>query len=317
MACLNPIRAWRHKLTRSLRWSFPPDQYRALYAPNPIPCGKCRGCRLETSRQWAVRMMFESTMHKYNYFLTLSYDWIGLPKGRTLVKKHLQDFHKRLRIYYTRHFSHEGIRYYCCGEYGEKRGRPHYHGIYFNLPVYDLVLFKKSGEHSLYRSATIEKLWGHGMVLIAGVTFQSCGYVARYVTKKLDSHKRGNAVYNSDTLRFEEVEDGVVKVPEFSIMSKNPAIGLDWLRRNLDDVYAHDYVVLDGRKMKPPKYFDYCMRKWCREYEMEEYWREIVKNRLDKLSFYEDDYYDVRLPALRKIANQKFKRLIRTIEVEN
>ena len=42
--------------------------------PVKVGCGKCSGCRLEHSRQWAVRIMHESKMHDTNCFLTLTYD---------------------------------------------------------------------------------------------------------------------------------------------------------------------------------------------------------------------------------------------------
>ena len=179
MACINPIRAWRMKRGSRVIWKHPSDAIAKYFAPFPVPCGKCYGCRLEYSRQWAVRMVLESQLHMFNYFLTLSYDPAHLPAMGTVVKKDLQDFHKRLRIHYKRNFNHENIRYYCCGEYGEKKGRPHYHGIYFNLPIHDLELYKESAGNKYYRSKTIEKIWGNGMIIIANVTFESCGYVDR------------------------------------------------------------------------------------------------------------------------------------------
>ena len=39
----------------------------------PVRCGQCRGCRLEYSRQWAVRIMHEAQMHESNVFVTLTY----------------------------------------------------------------------------------------------------------------------------------------------------------------------------------------------------------------------------------------------------
>ena len=62
-----------------------------------LPCGQCIGCRLEKSRQWAVRCMHEKQMHPFNEFVTLTYDDAHLPEGGALVKRHLQLFFKRLR----------------------------------------------------------------------------------------------------------------------------------------------------------------------------------------------------------------------------
>ena len=38
-----------------------------------IPCGRCFGCRLDYSRQWADRMMLELETEKKAVFLTLTY----------------------------------------------------------------------------------------------------------------------------------------------------------------------------------------------------------------------------------------------------
>lgn len=348
MACLNPIRAYRQKRGSYILWKRPSDGLMPHFAPFPIPCGKCYGCRLEYSRQWAVRMMLESQLHDFNYFLTISYAPAHLPAMGTIVKKDLQDFHKRLRIYYERHYEHTGIRYYCCGEYGEKKGRPHYHGIYFNLPIFDLELYKESNGNKYYRSKTIEEIWGKGMIIIANVTFESCGYVARYVTKKIDSQKKhkqttqvvsvkptkdakvikrirwidGNGlqqercIYDkTETIRT-IIHDDYWKAPEFSIMSKNPAIGLDWLFKYWKDVYRDDFIILNGRKIKPPKYFDTIIRNASKDVNPD-FWQNVKKKRVDNRIDYEDDYYDVRLPSIRKIANQRFKKLIRVLEQEN
>ena len=88
-----------------------------------LPCGRCVGCRLERSRQWAVRCMHEASMHMFNSFVTLTYDDNHLPEYNSLNYKHFQDFMKRLRK------SHNGVRFYMCGEYGEDFSRPHYHAI--------------------------------------------------------------------------------------------------------------------------------------------------------------------------------------------
>lgn len=52
-----------------------------------LPCGRCIGCRLERSRQWAVRCVHEAALHEDNAFITLTYDDDHLPYGGTLKKK--------------------------------------------------------------------------------------------------------------------------------------------------------------------------------------------------------------------------------------
>ena len=165
-----------------------------------IPCGKCIGCRLQQSREWATRIMLESQDHDENWFITLTYDDNNIPEIdfaksvdpdtgelleagtlQTLSKRDLQLFNKRLR----KEYKNDKIRFFACGEYGESSARPHMHSIYFGLHVKDLKFFKMSrlGD-KYYISDTITRLWGKGHVLLAPLTWESAAYVARYVTKK-------------------------------------------------------------------------------------------------------------------------------------
>lgn len=64
-----------------------------------------------------------------------------------------------------------------------KNFRPHYHVIFFNLLLNDLVPFQY-GQSVYYRSEFLEKYWKNGFVVVGEVTFNSAGYVARYTMKK-------------------------------------------------------------------------------------------------------------------------------------
>lgn len=68
-----------------------------------IPCGRCIGCRLAYSRDWANRCLLELQQHKSSYFVTLTYndshlryshDKDGNPTA-TLFKRDIQLFFKR------------------------------------------------------------------------------------------------------------------------------------------------------------------------------------------------------------------------------
>lgn len=39
-------------------------------------------------------------------------------------------------------------------------------------------------------------------------------------------------------------------------MSRRPGIGLTWFEKYKSDVYPHDYVVVNGSKVRPPRYYD-------------------------------------------------------------
>lgn len=206
--------------------------------PLAVPCGQCIGCKLERSRQWAVRCQHEASLHLYNCFLTLTYDEKNLPPDLSVDKRVVQLFIKRLR----KHFAGVDIRYYAAGEYGDTTGRPHYHVIVFGIDFADKNWVKSSKGGDLYRSPTLDRLWGLGNAWIGSVTFQSAAYVARYCTKKItgqaaESHYGG-------------------RQPEFSLSSNRPAIGARYAARYLSESIAHDSVIGNAVEQKPPRYYD-------------------------------------------------------------
>lgn len=224
---------------------------RGVEASLELPCGQCIGCRLERSRQWAVRCMHEASLHESNAFVTLTYDDSNLSVGGTLVYRDFQLFMKRLRKVAGK------VSFYVGGEYGEQLARPHFHACLFGYDFPDKVYFKKSSDGSkLYTSKLLEKLWPLGMSSTGSVTFASAAYIARYCVQKVN----GQAA--ADHYRV-VTEDGEIvdRVPEFNHMSLKPAIGKRWLEKYQTDVYPRDYVVVNGVRTKPPKYYDVLFEK--------------------------------------------------------
>lgn len=43
---------------------------------------------------------------------------------------------------------------------------------------------------------------------------------------------------------------------EFNNMSRSPGIASGWFEKYCDDVFPHDYIVVNGKKCKPPRYYD-------------------------------------------------------------
>lgn len=204
-----------------------------------LPCGRCMGCRLEKSRQWAVRCLHESKCYKDNCFVTLTYSPEKLPKNGSLVRKDVQDFLKRLRF----KFSDRKIRVFYCGEYGDSLSRPHYHLCLFNLDFPDKeFLFKIEGNVS-YTSKILSELWPNGISSVTGFSFETAAYVARYCTKKITG-PNAKKHYGD-------------RVPEFAGMSLKPGIGKSWFDKYAKtDLFPHDNVISRGAKSKPPRYYD-------------------------------------------------------------
>ena len=214
-----------------------------------LPCGRCVGCRLERSRQWAVRCMHEASLYDFNSFVTLTYDNDHLPEYNSLDYRHFQLFMKRLR----KAFAPTVIRFYMCGEYGEDFSRPHYHVCLFNCYFPDRKRIASGGSGSpLYRSQILSDLWPYGFSSIGDVTFESAAYVARYVMKKVT----GDAAKEHYTTVDPETGEISTRVPEFAKMSLKPGIGAGWFDKFHADVYPRDMVVSRETPAKPPRFYD-------------------------------------------------------------
>lgn len=235
-----------------------------------IPCGRCIGCRLDYSRQWANRCMLELKYHEKACFVTLTYDSDHVPRSwyddpstgeacpsLTLRKRDLQLFFKKVR----KRFPESRIRYFGCGEYGPSTYRPHYHLIIFGIDFSeDRVPYRQSKTlNPMYMSPTLDKLWtfpsrvdegshttNAGIATIQDVCWETCAYAARYVTKKLNGLE--GEFYKEFNLE-----------PPFAVMSRRPGIGRMYYDEN-PELYRHAYINVatetGGLKFAPPKYFD-------------------------------------------------------------
>lgn len=241
MPCFSPLEAFQLDDGRVV-FSERGGVRRAL----SLACGQCIGCRLDRSRQWAVRCMHEAQMHERNSFVTLTYSNDFVPTNGSLEYGDFQLFMRRVRKRCGR------VRFYMCGEYGEVTKRPHFHACLFGVDFDDREFLRvlPSGCR-IYRSALLEDLWPFGFCSVGDVTFDSAAYVARYICKKVT----GSAA--ADHYRRVDVISGEVfsLVPEFCHMSLKPGIGAGWFSKFTADAFPLDYVIMNGQKCKVPKYY--------------------------------------------------------------
>lgn len=262
MPCYSPIEGWRaSKPNENGRFPVVFNRQEAQQdAPINLPCGKCIGCRLDQSRQWAVRCVNEASLHDDNCFLTLTYEDEYLPNGASLDRRDFQLFMKRLR----KEIAPKKIRYYGCGEYGEEQdplvptkiGRPHFHAIIFGYDFDDKEIHSVNHQDDhLFISEKLDRLWGKGFASIGNVTFASAAYVARYCTKKINGDMAEDHYKRIDPFTG-EIHD---LVPEFSMCSLKPAIGANWLKKYASDL-TKGYITHNGQPMAPPKYYKEFLR---------------------------------------------------------
>ena len=168
----------------------------AIAAGVRVGCGRCMTCRINRRREWTGRQVLESYCHDSSIFITLTYDQENEPENRSLKREHLTKWIKKMK----NDISSLGLpqfRYFAVGEYGEKNERPHYHVNAFGLG-------REWHKH-------IETTWPYGFVGVEDFTPQRAQYVVKYAVKAMnwrgDQRLRG-------------------RYPEFSTMSKHPAIGV-------------------------------------------------------------------------------------------
>lgn len=148
------------------------------------PCGQCMPCRVRRRQEWAARILLESRCHEASTFWTLTYE-------HDPVQLHFEDLTAFLKSFRkVRRF-----RYFAVGEYGDQRGRPHFHAVLFGV---DLSYYKE-----------LLSKWDNGFIQGAELNEQRAQYVARYTTKKLN----GNLAEKDN------------RTPESARMSRRPGVG--------------------------------------------------------------------------------------------
>lgn len=290
MPCHYPVRAFRiaDRQGTSTGVVFTPLRGMNVISEFQIPCGQCVGCKVEKSRQWAIRCMHEASLYEENCFITLTYDDDHL-NDLSLDYREFQLFMKRLR----KKFKDRKIRFYMCGEYGEEKRRPHFHVCLFNLDFQDKVYFKQSGKGTkLYISKTLQELWPYGYTTVAPMTFETAQYAASYTAKKLGGSK------SSADYEYIDRETGEVQKleKEFSHMSLRPGIGRGWYEKYKKEVFPNDRVIARGKAMKPPKYYTNIYKK-----ESPENHDELCYNREMEALKHADDNTEERLLVKERV----------------
>lgn len=197
-------------------------------------CGRCLFCRIQKRTVWTLRLLHEASKYQASAFITLTYSDEHLPKRGSdprgiLVKDDLQRYFKRLRVNLIRNdvlVKNEPLKYYACGEYGEKGERCHFHGILF-------------GVDAVFHRDIIIDTWDLGdksCQSVGLVEADSVRYVAGYVAKKLGD-------FSFDRTR----------PAPFQISSNG--IGKDWVLGAGEKLLYDAALLFRGKKSAIPRYY--------------------------------------------------------------
>lgn len=319
MPCFHPLTAYRSlTLTtengKSLISFNRDDIVTHPYEKINLRCAQCFGCRMDRSKQWALRCLHEASLFENNCFITLTFNDENLNERHSLDPRDFVLFMKRLRKEFTGiecvTSSTTGektfpIRFFHCGEYGEKLTRPHHHACLFNFSFQDLELWPTRNRCKVYRSSALEKLWTAGFSTIGEVTFESAAYVARYITKKVNGQHAASHYIRGDP----DTGEAYYLEPEYITMSNRPGLGSRWFEKYAGDVYPKDFITVAGFKFKTPKYYDSL-------YDITEPMKMARVKRKRKLASIKDAANNTgrRLKARAAVARAKAKNLVREYE---
>lgn len=341
MTCYKPLDCWIHPTKKTengkklLLFTYDPKVCNGVKPDLQTACGRCIGCLLSKSREWAVRCMHEASLYWDNCWLTLTFndEYLSTRQNPFSVergqKSEVTRFLKRLRKKYG-----AGIRYFYCAEYGETcffcnkserdcacdlyhpwRGRPHYHVCLFNHDFSDKKFFKSINGCEHYTSEELDKLWTDpdtglfmGWCTISALTPDSAAYTARYSLKKI----KGDLAEAEDPVtgikHYQRITpDGEIVdiLPEFNSMSRRPGIGKGWLDQYSKEVFDNDAVLFKTVRIKPPRYYDIKMAD-IDAFALDE--NKFI--RVDKAENSPDNTRD-RLEVREMIAHEKAKKLHR------
>lgn len=292
MPCYSPLTAYQGYSGEVV---FTEHKCRDIRRTLQLPCGQCHGCRLERTRQQAIRCTHEAKLYKENSFLTLTYNDQFLPKGGTLVKEHAQNFIKRLRYYYP------NTRYYTGGEYGETTYRPHYHICLFGKDWQDKKFYTRNKQgDKIWTSAELEHIWGMGQCTTGELNFRTAAYTARYIMQKRtgDAAKWWYRRWNADTGEY------TILLPEFNLMSQS--LGKEFFYQYKSDFYPHDYAIVNGKEQKPPKLYDRLLKELDPEM-----WEDVTERREWEAYQKRADNTPARLAVKERVSKAAIKLLKR------
>ena len=248
MACSKPRTAY---LTTDGKVTFS-SKSGDIRSPLYLPCRKCELCLKARKAELVTRLVMEGWSHPSGQSMcaTLTYAPEHLPALGSLSKRDAQLVVKRVRIHVWRMLKLR-IRAHVVGEYSPKLMRPHYHVIFFGWWPADAEYRGKSRSgRPEFRSAVLSELWGKGDVSFQAFSAAAAGYVAKHQASKL--RRKGAAelaqVQPDGSWRF--------LAPEFELRPLRPGLGARFFEKYREQLLAHDFSVIDGRRVPLPKYFD-------------------------------------------------------------
>lgn len=289
--CLNP--QYMHNKGKYLETTYKGEKGTPYDIEVYAKCGNCIQCTNEKSNNWVIRNRYEAKAHNKICFITLTY----AESPYFLIRKHLQDFIKRLRRELERKEKIK-IRIFYNGEYGEKNNRPHYHVIIYGWEEkQEKLKYKRLNKKNniIYESETINKLWKHGIHAYQIFNKKEINYIALY-----------------NTARESEKRDYIISIENTKKLLKE--------LKKKEQTHVHRFYMIQllnkeikKRENRKNKYI--CIKEfngWSKALGWEQFYKEYQKNKetYDFKEYLENKEFLTPSPWVIKLANKGDKRAI-------
>lgn len=231
MRCAFPRYAWESlALNPSGKRSLVFDQrYGIKGSGRDVPCAKCLPCRMNASRDLAVRLYHEVQNSERACVATMTLDDDHLVDSIEDIWAMVPAVKERCR--------RRGInpRSFWLLEYGGRFGRPHAHTIWFHEDFRNGGMYAMNG--TFYGSELMDEIWGKGFVHIDQISPAACRYVC--------GHNQGKLLVNPKR------DDGSLA---FHIVpAARPAVGMTFARTFSQDFISTNSAVVASSETSVPK----------------------------------------------------------------
>lgn len=259
----------------------------------------------ETFQKFMKRLRF----WYYNY--QLANHLMSLGRHDLVLSRHnSQSFKTHIRIpknerpFLLKDFKPKKIRCLHCGEYGDRKFRPHHHAILFGFQFPDLKEIYENG-CTYYISDILSSLWPFGIHRIGNCTYNSCAYVSRYVTKKVNGNNQ-DEYYNG-------------RKPEYVTYSTKPVLGANYFLKNYKEIVnTQELCVYADKKYScfMPKSYDNILQKLDKDLYNSMKEKRVLEctSDLDALLKSKRSIY-AKLDSNNKICMSVLRKLVRNYEV--
>lgn len=226
----------------------------------PVPCEKCWQCRENKINDFVGRGLCEASTSTAVFYATLTYAPRGDFSERVITPPHFQDAIRALRK------RGHVLRYMGSGEYGERKGRAHFHAVlFFKGPRSSIPDFPHSNNfHADW--------WPHGHIYgewLDGMdNYKPVRYVCKYCIKQFEGNESQSwfTLSKKPVLGYEFLEARAARYIDAGILPRsfnyNPPGGKPGIDYLLTGAARRDFlqIIVEGlrsRGLLPEDHFSW------------------------------------------------------------